>query len=243
MPSVAAIINFHDEGLLAGPSLRSALRAADHARAAGLACTLLAVLDSADDTTRKAVGRFQANGVQVLELGLRDVSLARNAGIEAVDADYIAFLDGDDLWDEAWLTEAVKALRAAPPRAIAHPRHSICFGATQEIWIAIDSEDPTFDIEALRVTNYWTALTCAARETYLAFPYAPIDLANGWSYEDWNWNGRTLAAGCRHIAVEAGVHFIRKRPDSLSMASRARDAIVRPSAASLYSFAEGWGAS
>lgn len=240
MPSIAAVITLQSEGVLAAPSIRSALRAAETARADGLTCRVLAILDDADATTTETARNFAGKGLESFAIDVRDVGLARNAAIAAAaDADFIGFLDGDDLWDEAWLREAYRALAAAPARTIAHPRYTLNFGGSRDLWISIDSENPLFDPEALRLTNYWTALSFAARSTYESFPYEANEPGSGWGYEDWNWNCRTLAAGCRHLSVEGGIHFVRRRAVSLSILSLAGKLLVKPTAVSSYAFAEG----
>lgn len=239
MPSIGAVINLYREGIGAVPTIRSALEAVRVARDAGLTCRLLAVLDTSNARTAEVVASF--DGVEALATDVDDLGLARNVAVAALtDCDYIGFLDGDDLWDRAWLAQAHAALVQAGDCAIAHPRYSIEFGGVRDIRIAIDSDDPTFDPEALRVTNYWTSLSVARRAVYERFPYRPNAAAEGWSYEDWNWNCRTLAAGYRHLAVEGGIHFIRKRSNSMSATAIASSALARPTEVSTYAFSERW---
>ena len=46
------------------------------------------------------------------------VSAARNAGVSASQGEYVAFLDGDDLWESNYLEEAVRLIEDYPNAAI-----------------------------------------------------------------------------------------------------------------------------
>ena len=64
--------------------------------------------------------------VEVLRLDGRGVSAARNRGIEAATADWLAFLDSDDEWLPEKLEAQLAELAAAPKTLVCH---------TDEIWI------------------------------------------------------------------------------------------------------------
>ena len=70
----------------------------------------------AEATLREFSGRPMGYGLEfrVLKKVNGGVSSARNAGILAAKGEYIAFLDGDDLWDEHYLEEQVKLIQDFP---------------------------------------------------------------------------------------------------------------------------------
>ena len=56
--SVAAVVNLHNEGFLAVPSLISAWRAVEHARSMDIAVELILCLDDPDDATRQVAAQL-----------------------------------------------------------------------------------------------------------------------------------------------------------------------------------------
>jgi glycosyltransferase involved in cell wall biosynthesis len=87
---------------------------------------LLVVDDGSTDATFSTLAPF-ANKIQVLrQEESRGVSAARNLGAAAATADWLAFLDSDDLWLPNKLARQVEYLKA-------HPDLVIC--QTGEIWI------------------------------------------------------------------------------------------------------------
>lgn len=61
---------------------------------------VLVVDDGSEDDTRALVRRLGGAGVRYLGLGRTgNLSIVRNAGIEAASGEHVAFLDSDDLWD------------------------------------------------------------------------------------------------------------------------------------------------
>jgi glycosyltransferase involved in cell wall biosynthesis len=56
------------------------------------------VNDGSTDNTANVVRSFQDARIRLITQENKGVSVARNKGIEAALGDYIAFLDGDDLW-------------------------------------------------------------------------------------------------------------------------------------------------
>jgi len=79
-------------------------------------------------------------------------------------------------------------------------------------------ETSSFDMDSLRYTNYWTALSFADKSIYKAFPYKRNKIKSGFGYEDWNWNCTTINEGIIHKTVSDTCHFIRRK-ESGSMLS------------------------
>ena len=72
---------------------------------------LLVVNDGSTDETAAKVEKLSAGDARVRLINQvnRGVSTARNTGIKEARGDYIAFLDGDDLWDPRFLAELAAA--------------------------------------------------------------------------------------------------------------------------------------
>jgi glycosyltransferase involved in cell wall biosynthesis len=85
---------------------------------------IIVVDDGSTDGTDETVSGMP--GVRLLKQPNRGVSSARNAGIEASNGEWIAFLDSDDLWRPEKLARQMEFHQRAPEAWISQ---------TEEIWI------------------------------------------------------------------------------------------------------------
>jgi glycosyltransferase involved in cell wall biosynthesis len=93
MPSVSIVIPTHDRRELAMSTIRSALAQR------GVDVEVIVVDDASTDETDEAVRSLAEPAVRLLRHDRRSgVATARNTGIAAANADWIALLDDDDLW-------------------------------------------------------------------------------------------------------------------------------------------------
>jgi glycosyltransferase involved in cell wall biosynthesis len=72
---------------------------------------VIVVDDGSTDRTAEALSCF-GDAVSCLALPRGGVAAARNAGVEASKADFVAFLDSDDVWDEGHLGRMARAIAA-----------------------------------------------------------------------------------------------------------------------------------
>lgn len=228
-PDICVVLTLHREGLLARGSLASAAEAIQVAAGEGVSARILAVADRPDTLTRGVLEGW-GGALEVLEADTGDVGRNRNAAIAASAAEFIAILDGDDLWAPGWLAAAFAAARAGPPRAIWHPEANLYFGAAgREHWfLHPDMEAEGFDRAAMELFNPWTALCFAPRALFLEVPYPSSDIEAGFGYEDWHWNLATAARGMVHKTVPGSVHFVRQKPVSLMRRTSAGGALMVP---------------
>jgi len=75
---------------------------------------LIIVNDGSTDTSRQKAGRFSDSRIQIIDQKNMGVSAARNRGIQAASNPYIAFLDGDDLWEPEYLQTQKELIRDYP---------------------------------------------------------------------------------------------------------------------------------
>lgn len=224
---IAAVVNLHNEGNSALPSLISAWRAVDAARVVDIDAELVLVLDRPDDATQAAAEAWIARGATIVMVDAGDLGEARNAAANSVDAEWLAFLDADDLWGEQWLVEAFCAATENPPRStidVWHPQVNIIFGDHHSLLHHVASTDPSFSWARFRLHNTWTALAMVKRSHLLALPYPRNRLTDGFGFEDWSWNMEVLRRGGRHHVVPGTCHFIR-RTNSESLLGRSQAAL------------------
>ena len=79
---------------------------------------LVVVNDGSTDCSLDVVERMKDERIKVISQANAGVSAARNAGILAAAGEYVAFLDGDDLWESNYLEEAVRLIEDYPNAAI-----------------------------------------------------------------------------------------------------------------------------
>ena len=210
MIDVSAVLNAHDESVLAGPSMRSFEEAIAAARASGIRVESVIVLDRPDEATTAQFADAESRGHRIIMSTAGDPGLARNAAVQDARGNFVAFLDADDLWSVNWLTDAFGSFEHSS-RLVAHPELSVFFGLQESFGFNSDSEKPNFDPGVLRVVNYWSALVFTRRQILLEFPYAATDFSEGFGYEDWHWNCVTIAAGVSHRPVRGTAHFVRRK--------------------------------
>lgn len=81
---------------------------------------LIAVDDGSTDGTARWLRAQTDPRIRVVTQSNQGVSAARNAGLQAARAEYVAFLDADDTWSPDCLTHLHAALAAAPKAVLAY---------------------------------------------------------------------------------------------------------------------------
>ena len=231
---VSAVVTFHRERGLVTATLASIERMRRHAEARGLKMELVRTLDGGDAETEQAVTTHPAlrDGDVLHRIQVSDLSLSRNHAIGQARGEYIATLDGDDLFSENWISDAVATIQREGPRTIAHPELLIAFGAWHAYWYQIDQTDPRFLPETLFTLNHWNACTVARRDVFVDCPYQIARVGeSGFGFEDWHWNCETIARGYTHRVIGHTFRLERRKAEgSLNVAHQRHAAILRPTA-------------
>jgi glycosyltransferase involved in cell wall biosynthesis len=232
--NITALVTLHHEGCLAQPTLRSIQQCAEFARSQGYSAEVLAVLDAPDAETRRVAHAFAARNslVSICEVEVRDLSLARNAGVQAARGDLVGTHDGDDLYSTNWLASSATKLELEPQRSILHPELTVVFGQTTWYFWQFDQTDTErYRPHAMLRVNFWNACSFAERRVYLEHPYQVARVGEaGFGFEDWHWNCETVAAGIVHLVTPRTIRFERRKATgSLNNAHTAAGALIRPS--------------
>ena len=235
MVNVSCVVNAHKEGNLIHATLQSVKNAFAYALECGLTVELHVVLDRPDTGTEQIVRRevSEIGRIHVVDYG--DLAHSRNYAASVCEGNYVTFIDGDDLWCQAWIVDSFIAAEKLPVRTILHPEFNLYFGShSSHVFQHVDMDSPDFDFESLVKMNFWTALSFARKQTYLDFPYVKNDITYGFGYEDWTWNYLTVKNGFTHKVVPGTAHYIRKGKSRESLLELSNRMNVIPRIMELY---------
>ena len=230
MTDLTRILTAHNENVVSGPTVRSAEIAVDAARAQGFTVQPIIALDAATEATTRYFKQQRFSAWDVWEMEEGDLGRVRNALLPRTDGRFIAFLDADDLFSENWLADGVARLveaEAAGERVIAHPELNVMFDGGAFVLQVPDQDSPLFTPYHLYIGNYYDSLCLTPREAHHDFPYAPRDIPNGLSFQDWQFAVETMSAGWKHVIVRDTIIFKRRRDFSLVRESADRQSILR----------------
>lgn len=225
---ISVCINLHGEGRLCRPTIESALSSIKYAECRGARCELLLLLDNPDlETIDSALIYSSVARIEQFKVG--DLGEARNLGVQRAAGRYCAFLDGDDLFGESWLWGAISEAKSDTSRdLIIHPKTNLFFGRGYNpyYWSHPDMRVDKISISRLVVENLWTSLCFTKRTAFLKMPYLKNRISDGFGYEDWSWNVRTITDGFLHVVAPDTIHFIRRKPHGSLLQNSAQKRVI-----------------
>lgn len=148
---------------------------------------IVIVNDGSTDNSVQVVEQFDDPRIRVINKPNGGVSSARNRGIEEANREWIAFLDGDDIWEKNHLVEITRMMQVFPGEKVystsykqsdgqdlfKHPRKS-------EIFII-----ENYFKEALRESLIWTGIVVVHKDCFENVGYFNEQLNRGEDLDMW----------------------------------------------------------
>lgn len=214
---VSIVFNMHREALFLAPTMYSLRDAALEARDAGLKVELIAVFDRPDAATKLAFAEHDLSvyqRVEIIEVDVGSLGLARNAGVERATGEYIWTSDADDLVS----SNAIVALHSAA-REVGHTKVAVfleylcAFGEQYHNVRYVDAAMLTAADFALQ--HPFVSRIFVHRSTFEAVRYQDLRVTSGFAYEDWFFNCELRGLGYELTVAPDTIIFYRQRPGSL----------------------------
>ncbi len=225
----SVVITVHSEGILLHRTMRALEYSIQYAKKInGYNSEVIIVKDNVTDPITHGVVGFWVNRlmeeVSVYNVNFGALSLSRNYGISKASGSYISILDGDDLYSENWINEAINTLERGEGD-VAHP--SIIIGFPLDPFLKELIFKSNYLLKIFE-ENLWPALIMAPKSIFDEIPY--IKDEGQFAYEDWLWNCDTIEKGFRHVCVDGTLMAIRQKPPGLSLwqSSFSQNKVVRP---------------
>lgn len=210
--SIACVVTFHSEGYLAHKTLLSINQCRRfYEKETQKRCQIVAVIDNGTKLTQAVVRGFRefTESDFVIETNFGDPSSARNFGIKSATSQYIAIMDGDDLYSVSYL-KVMADVCFRSENQIVHPAYIVNFGQVNYCWKVASSEfDYSLEGYEFFERNLYPSCVLAQKETFERNPYVP--LKPGFGLEDWLWNANALAMGFKHVVAEQAVLYYRRK--------------------------------
>lgn len=230
---VSVVLNMHREALYLRPTLISLDACASEAQKDGLLVELVAVFDRADEATREVFHSTPLHGfcaVKTLEIDVGSLGLARNAGIQEAEGEFIWTSDGDDLVSRNAIVELVKTARNHPNSTVAvFLDYLAAFGDQYHVVRYVGSEWLT--AADFAHGHPYVSRIFIRRTAFDSMRYLDLKVTTGFAYEDWDFNCRLFAAGFDFVIATDTVLFYRQRGNSLLRQANATSAKFIPHSA------------
>jgi glycosyltransferase involved in cell wall biosynthesis len=214
---VSVVLNMHREALFIRPTLKSLEACAYEAGKTGINVELIAVFDRADTDTisvfhQTPLTAFQR--IKTTEIDVGSLGLARNAGIELSEGEYIWTADGDDLVSRNAIVQLVNTVRSLNnPKVALFLEFLAAFGDQYHVARYMGAEWLTAADFAFH--HPFVSRLFIHRNAFEHNRYHDLKLSKGFAYEDWDFNCRLLADGYQFNIAPDTVLFYRQRSNSL----------------------------
>lgn len=130
---------------------------------------IIIINDGSTDNSVQVVESIKDSRIKLFNKSNGGVSSARNMGIEKATADYIAFLDADDIWHETYLEEQWKLIHDFPDAGMwgcgwAHDMQGIIHEANHKV--SIGFRGYVSDYWRKKLYLYWTSAIVVKKSVF-----------------------------------------------------------------------------
>jgi glycosyltransferase involved in cell wall biosynthesis len=227
---VSVVLNMHREALYLRPTLFSLDACAVEAQKSGLVVQLVAVFDRADAATLETFRTTPLHGfaaVKTVEIDVGSLGLARNAGIELAEGEFVWTADGDDLVSRNAIVELVNAARNHPhPNVVVFIEFLAAFG--EQYYVVRYAGSEWLTAADFAYQHPFVSRIFVRRSAFASLRYLDLKVTTGFAYEDWDLNCRLFAAGFDFKVAPQTVFFYRQRANSLLKQANAMSANMIP---------------
>src|SRR5690554_6496302 len=148
---------------------------------------IVIVNDGSTDSSLQKVNELNDSRIRIINKPNGGVSSARNKGVEEAKCEWIAFLDGDDLWQANHLEEIVKMMKLFPDKKVyvtsfeySDKRAFFKHSRNAEIF-----EINNYFKEAIKEPLIWTSIVVVNKECFKISGYFNSLLTHGEDLDFW----------------------------------------------------------
>ncbi len=232
---VSVVLNIHREALYLRPTLYSLDACAIEAARHGISVELIAVFDRSDTATTAVFQSTPLTGfaaIKTTEIDVGSLGLARNAGVELAEGEFVWTADADDLVSRNAIVQLVNTARNHPHKDVAiFIEYLAAFGEQYHVVRYVGSEWLTAADFAYQ--HPFVSRIFLRTSTFKELRYLDLKVTTGFAYEDWDFNCKLLAAGFTFLVAPGTVFFYRQRNNSLLRQANAVSARLIPHSALL----------
>lgn len=227
---VSVVLNMHREALFLRPTLLSLEACAEEAAKAGISVELIAVFDRPDEDTLAVFHSTPLKtfvNIKIIEIDVGSLGLARNAGIDVAEGEFIWTSDGDDLVSKNCIVQLINTARACSnPKVAVFLDFLAAFGDQYHIVRYQSSEWLTAADFAYQ--HPYVSRIFISRNAFENFRYQDLKVTTGFAYEDWDFNCTLYADGYTFAIAPNTIIFYRQRTNSLLKQANSTSAKIIP---------------
>jgi len=240
MYTLSIILNLHREGNLVRNTISNIRDVLDDTKRGKNwdDIEIVAVLDNADDTTKKVVLDNQDIFQKISEVDFRDLALSRNHGVALSKNNFILFADGDDYISNETLSSIFELFFSHYSKC-SYQLTQLSYQQHVAVFPSLLVEFPKLHFQKYKNANEFIIDNMKFHHCFVSRISCPkVLLVNNllkknehpYGYEDWDLNNRLLALGVKFVIAHGYVlYYRRSRATSLMGNQTKNKCIVRNS--------------